>query len=116
MDFEYSTDQKNQMLFFQLIMTFQAAALQQMGKVKNPLTDKIERDLQQAQLSIDMIDMIKFKTSGNCSEDETAFLDQVLRELKLNYVDEIEKDKKAASEKESKTATEEQTEIKDKTK
>jgi len=91
MNFENSTDQKNQVLFFQLIMTFQAAALQQMGKAKNPMTDKIERDLQQAQLSIDMIAMIKIKTNGNCSEDETAFIDQVLRELKLNYVDEFNK-------------------------
>jgi hypothetical protein len=56
-------------LFFSLIMTFQAAALQQMGKMKNPLSDKIERDLPQAQLSIDILDMLEEKTRGNLSED-----------------------------------------------
>ena len=84
---------KNASLFFSLIMTFQAAAMQQMGKMKNPISDKIERDLQQAQLSIDIIGMLEDKTRGNLSEDETKFLKGVLQELKLNYVDEMTKEK-----------------------
>ena len=103
------SDQKNQVLFSQLIMSFQAAALQQMGKIKNPFTDKIERDLQQAQLSIDMIDMIKVKTDGNLTQDEIKFIDHILRELKLNYVEELEKDKKADSEQQQKTETDKET-------
>lgn len=86
-----STDDKNSSLLFSLVMTFQAAAMQQMGKMKNPITDKIERDLQQAQLSIDIIDMLSEKTKGNLSEDESRFLKTVLQELKLNYVDESAK-------------------------
>lgn len=104
---QISNDQKNQALFLQLIISFQTAAFQQMGKIKNPFTDKIERDLKQAQLSIDMIDMIKAKTEGNLIQEETKFVDQVLRELKLNFVDELEKDKKAKVEKKEKAAPEE---------
>ena len=61
------TAEKNQMMFVQLVSMFQAAALQQMGKLKNPVTEKIERNMEQAQLSIDLIDMLKEKTKGNRS-------------------------------------------------
>jgi type III secretory pathway component EscR len=97
------TTEKNTSMFFGLVFTFQAAAMQQMGKLKNPVTDKIERDLQQAQLSIDVLDMIEEKTKGNLSDDEAKFLKGVLQELKLNYVDEMTKEKKPEEEKQVKS-------------
>jgi hypothetical protein len=84
--------EKNSSLFFSLVMTFQAAAMQQMGKLKNPISDKIERDLQQAQLSIDILDMLEVKTQGNLSEEEIKWLKGLLQELKFNYVDEMSKE------------------------
>ncbi|MEP0822004.1 MAG: DUF1844 domain-containing protein [Ignavibacterium sp.] len=92
-------DEKNTALFGGLITMFQAAALQQMGKVKNPVTDKIERDLEQAQMSIDMLDMLKAKTRNNLTPDEEQFLTGVLRDLKLNFVDEKAKVSSGAAEK-----------------
>jgi hypothetical protein len=83
--------QKQQLFFAQLVMVFHAAALQQMGKVKNPLTDKVERDLAAAQSSIDILDMLKEKTKGNLTAEEERMLKDVLMELKLNYVDEVKK-------------------------
>ncbi len=50
-------------LFMQLVLMFQTAAMQQMGKVINPLTQKIEKDLSQAKFSIDMLGMIEEKTT-----------------------------------------------------
>jgi uncharacterized protein YjaG (DUF416 family) len=91
--------EKNSAMFLSLIMTFQAAAMQQMGKMKSPMSDKIERDLQQAQLSIDILDMIEEKTHGNLSEEELKFLKNVLQELKLNYVDEISKEQQTTEKK-----------------
>jgi hypothetical protein len=90
---------KNSSLFFSLVMTFQAAAMQQMGKLKNPISDKIERDLQQAQLSIDILDMLEEKTRGNLLEEETKLLKSILQELKLNYVDEMSKEPASAEKK-----------------
>jgi hypothetical protein len=90
---------KNSSMFLSLVFTFQAAAMQQMGKLKNPISDKIERDLQQAQLSIDMLDMLEAKTRGNLTEEEAKFLKEVLKELKLNYVDEIAKKQKSTENK-----------------
>jgi hypothetical protein len=89
-------EDKNTSLFFSLIMTFQTAAMQQMGKLKNPISDKIERDLQQAQLSIDILDMLEEKTRGNVSDDESRFLKGILQEVKLNYVDESTKEQQSA--------------------
>ena len=87
-----ASSEKNTSLFFSLVMTFQSAAMQQMGKLKSPISDKIERDLLQAQLSIDILDMLENKTHGNLSDDETKLLKGILQELKLNYVDELSKE------------------------
>ena len=83
------TDQeKYQMLFIQLISSLHAGALQEMGKMKNPATDKIEKNLEQAEFTIDMLDMLKEKTKGNLTAEEEKFFGTVISELKLNYVDE----------------------------
>lgn len=84
-------DEKNNALFASLLMMFHAAAMQYLGKVKNPATDKIERNLEQAQAMIDMFDMLKAKTKGNLTGDEDKFLSNLAQELKLNYVDEASK-------------------------
>jgi hypothetical protein len=84
---------KSELLLTQLVLMFQTAALQQMGKLKNPMTDKIEVDLSQAQISIDILDMIYTKMKGNLSKEEERMLSVVLQELRLNYVDETLKQK-----------------------
>ena len=82
-------------LFLGLLHSFQGAAMQQMGKVPNPFTNEIERDLTQAKLSIDMLEMLEERTAGNLTGEETRFLKHVLTELRLNYVAEVEEDRKA---------------------
>jgi hypothetical protein len=94
---------KNKLLFTQLILMLHGAAMQQMGKIKNPLTDKIERDLTQAQFSIDMLDMVKDKMRGNLSTEEERFLQSLLQELKLNFVDEVNKDQQQTTQEQSST-------------
>lgn len=83
-------------LFLGLIHSFQAAAMQQMGKIMNPFTQKVERDLGQARLSIDMLEMLQERTSGNLTGEESRFLTHVLTELRLNYVAEVDEDRKAS--------------------
>jgi len=100
-----STDMKS-ILFTQLVMSFQASAMQQMGKIKNPFTDTIERNLSQAQLSIDMLAMLQDRTRGNLTPEEARLIEHVLFELRINYVDEVEKEKKAAEEQKGREAEE----------
>jgi hypothetical protein len=67
--------------------------MQQMGKVMNPFTEKIERDMAHAKLSIEMLEMLRTRTSGNLTGQEARFLNHVLTELRLNFVAEADKDK-----------------------
>ena len=85
-------------LFMQLVMQNQQIAMMAMGKIKNPVTDTIDRNLEYAKVSIDTLDMLQAKTKGNLSEYEEKFLTEALKDLKLNYVDEVEKDKAGSAE------------------
>jgi len=99
-----SEDRQDQALFTQLVLSFQAAAWQQMGKVASIMTGKIERDLMMAKHSIDMLTMLEEKTKGNLNEDESKYLAHVLYELRMNYLEEVKKgpDKKEESAEEDK--------------
>lgn len=76
----------------QLVLSLQAGAMQQMGKVVSPVSGKIERDLVMARNTIDILAMIDNKTKGNLTEEETKLVGHILYELRLNYVDESQKD------------------------
>jgi hypothetical protein len=90
--------EKDAALFMGLILMFHAAAMQHLGKTKNPLTDKIDRSLEQAQFVIDTLDVLHKKTKGNLTDEESRFLANAIKELKLNYVEELAKDQNPAPE------------------
>jgi hypothetical protein len=75
-------------LFLSLILSLEMAAMQQMGKLLNPLTGKIERDLNQARSTIDLLNALKARTQGNLSPEEEGVFNQVLTQLQLNFVEE----------------------------
>ncbi len=85
------SEEKNTLLLTQLILMFETAAFQHMGKLKNPMTDRVERDLQQARISIDMLEMLQSKMKGSLNRDEELMLSNALRDLRLNYVEEAAK-------------------------
>ncbi|MDZ7860184.1 MAG: DUF1844 domain-containing protein [Candidatus Krumholzibacteriota bacterium] len=74
-------------LFHHLVAMFQSLALQQMGKLINPISGEVEGDLQQAKITIDMLEMIQMKTEGNLEENEKQLLDRIIMELQMNYVE-----------------------------
>jgi len=78
-------------LFVQLVLSFHAAAWQQMGKVVSVITGKVERDLNMARHSVDMLGMLEEKTKGNLTEDEEKYLKHTLYELRMNYLEEMKK-------------------------
>ena len=88
-------EEKNQVLFMNLIAMFHSLAWQQLGKVRNPVTGEIERNLEGAKGLIDTLEMLKAKTEGHRKPEEDRFLDEALKELRLNYVDEIGKTRPA---------------------
>jgi len=79
--------EKDSALFMNLVMMLGASAMQQLGKVVDPETGQAEVDLQGAQLSIDMLSMLKAKTEGNLDDGEARLLKDTLASLQLNFVE-----------------------------
>lgn len=86
-----TTPAESDLLFMSLLFNFQAAALQQLGKMVSPVTGKTERDLGAAKQSIDLLETLERKTRGNLSHDEEKAIQEILTNLRLNYVDELKK-------------------------
>jgi hypothetical protein len=78
-------------LFLQLVLGLQQAAMVALGKLMNPMTGKLERNLDAAKNTIDTLGAIEARTRGNLEADEQRVLTQVLTDLRLNYVDELKK-------------------------
>ena len=77
-----------QQLFDQLISSLVHSAWVYLGKIKNPMNDKLEKNVEQASVQIDMLDMLFKRMTGNMSEEEDEYLGHVIRELKMNFVEE----------------------------
>ena len=82
---------KEDQLFIHLVNTFVQSAWISLGKVKNPVTDILERNLEQATYYIDLLDMLQTKMKGNLSEWEEQYIIHSLSELKLNFIDDQKK-------------------------
>ena len=82
----------NNELFMTLVSSLASQAWIQLGKIKNPITDKIEKDLGAASMSIDMLSMIQEKTKGNLEDYESQLLEKTLNDLKMNFVFEKNQD------------------------
>jgi hypothetical protein len=104
-----------QQLFDQLISSLVHSAWVYLGKIKNPMNDKLEKNIDQASVQIDMLDMLFKRMTGNLSEEEEQYLSHIIRELKMNFVEEknnpeksndsqsVEKESKDESDLESET-------------
>tara|TARA_B100000902_G_scaffold161908_1_gene157300 strand:- start:2 stop:394 length:393 start_codon:yes stop_codon:yes gene_type:complete len=93
---------KEDQLFIHLVNTFVQSAWISLGKVKNPVSDELERNVDQASYYIDLLDMLQTKMKGNLSEWEEQYILHSLSELKLNYIDEKKKKEPEADSIESK--------------
>lgn len=89
---------KLNMLFMSIVLSLSQAAMQHMGKITNPLTGKIDRNLEQAKVTVDMLEMLKEKTKGNLVKEEEKLINETLATLQLNYVDEAKKGKEEEKE------------------
>ena len=78
-------------LFLQLVLGLQQSAMISLGKLMNPITRKTEVDLEAARVTIDTLAALEARTRGNLESDEARVLQQVLADLRLNYVDEVRK-------------------------
>jgi len=68
------------------ISTLAMETLLALGDMENPITKKKSVNLTQAQYLIDTIDMLKSKAKGNLTAEEETFIEGILPDLKLRYV------------------------------
>lgn len=90
-----SKDQQEQLLFMMLIQQHQQIGMMGLGKIKNPATDKVEKDLSSAKYAIDTLEVVDKYTKGNLPAELKSYLDQALTTLRLNYADEAKKEKES---------------------
>jgi hypothetical protein len=79
-------------LFQALVLNLVQAAWAALGKIANPMTGIVERDLAAARQTLDLMGALETRTRGNLSESERALFDRTLRDLRLNYVDELKRE------------------------
>jgi uncharacterized protein YjaG (DUF416 family) len=70
--------------FFITTLALQASIA--LGHIPNPATNKKEEDLFQAKFLIDTLGMLKEKTKGNLITEETNLLENLLYELRTQYI------------------------------
>lgn len=74
-------------LFLQLVLGLSQSAMIALGKLMNPITRKVETDLEAARDTIDTLAALEARTRGNLEPDEARVLQRALADLRLNYVD-----------------------------
>ena len=78
-------------LFLQLVLGLQQSGMMSLGKLMNPISRKIETNLDVARDTIDTLGAIEARTKGNLDSDEARVLKQVLTDLRMNYIDAVKK-------------------------
>ena len=87
---EHSKDQDNadSISFAAFVLSLAHTAAVHFGDIPDPVSgEKSEVNLPAAQQMIDILALLEEKTRGNLTAEERQFLDQILYELRLRYVE-----------------------------
>lgn len=72
--------------FSTLVLSIGSSAAMALGLAPNPVSGDVEKDLNLARFNIDLLRMLREKTKGNLSADEQNFLDSIVTDLQMKYV------------------------------
>lgn len=72
--------------FSTLVLSIGSSAAMALGLAPNPMTNKIEKDVNLARFNIDLLQTLADKTKGNLTQDEQRFLDSLLTDLQMKFV------------------------------
>ena len=73
-------------MFNEFLMGIASSAFIYLGLVEHPATGRRQVDMTAAKESIDMLVMLREKTKGNLTRGEEKFFDDLLSDLKRQYV------------------------------
>lgn len=72
--------------FIAFVSMLATQVLVSLGVMPHPASGKTEKDLEQAQVTIEILEMLEGKTKGNLTKDEETALQQILSELRMAFV------------------------------
>ena len=81
--------------FSTFVISLATSAQVGMGAVPHPETNQTAENFPAAKQMIDILALLKEKTKGNLTDDESSLLEQVLHTLRLHYVRAMEGQKKS---------------------
>ncbi|MFC1666995.1 DUF1844 domain-containing protein [Candidatus Omnitrophota bacterium] len=84
------------LMFIQYISALANSGMQHLGKIMNPATGKMEKNLEGAEATIELISMLKEKTKNNLNANEESVISDALANLQLNYADEVNREEKGS--------------------
>jgi hypothetical protein len=64
--------------FSTFLMSMASSAYCSLGLAPNPLSQKVEKNLIVAKQQIDLLEILKEKTKGNLTKDETDLMENIL--------------------------------------
>ena len=73
--------------FSTFIVSLASSAMVHLGETPNPETSTLTVNLALARNSIDLIAMLKEKTEGNRTDDESKLVDTLLYDLRMRFVE-----------------------------
>ena len=83
---EESEEPLPEVTFASFVISLSTTAIYHFGDLGDPETGKAEKNLSAAKQTIDMLAMLKEKTSGNLDENEKSLLEGILYDLRMRYV------------------------------
>ena len=75
--------------FSSLVLMLSSSAWLGLGKIADPVSGEVRKDLRSAKLSIDTLIMLREKTSGQLDEDEKKLLNVMISDLQANYAETV---------------------------
>jgi hypothetical protein len=82
------SQQKLEANFSVLTMSLASSAVMALGLAPDPQTQKIHKDKNMAKFNIDLLIMLRDKTKGNLSSEESQFIESVISDLQIKFVQE----------------------------
>ena len=80
--------QKLEASFSVLTMSIASSAVMALGLAPDPQTNETHKDRNRAKFNIDLLIMLREKTNGNLNGDEEKFLESVISDLQMKFIQE----------------------------
>jgi hypothetical protein len=69
-----------------LVMSIASSALMAMGLSPDPQSGDLSKDKDLARFNIDLLIVLKQKTNGNLTQDESQFIEHLISDLKMKFL------------------------------